>query len=667
MSEMNAVQLAGQFLRRLLSVFAFFFLAGALFLGWAQGRDFSWALQAEAEARGQALLGRPVSIGGAIGFEWRFAEVWVFADDVRTDEPEGAATLGAALTADRAGAVLGVWQLIQGRIDLRGAELRDAEVILRAGIVDGGDNQTVVEEAVDARANRILQMLQRLREVRIDNLHITRERMGADPQVVDIDRLTLVPNGEGLRGTFIGDVQGTNYDVHGQLGNLASFLRQDGSALSFRAQIGENRLDGSGTLTSAWPLVGQFTYDGTAGNVAALAEIAGLNLHGGGAGTVSGSARLQEGRGDITIDALVIEHNRPAEGGNPVVVGPLSGALAIFRRDGVFRGEGELQIARLDTSLLRTEQVNDQSRASDAARRSLADYPVPMNRFDRAAGRITLHVDELQHRNIILRDVELPITAEGGVLSFDQATARYRDAPLELSFNADVEDQAVYLSAEMRDFDMGAFLEDLGRRPIVDAPTHIALEGTGTGRTVREVMQSFTGQSNVSMGEGSIGRGGIDFLAADLLQAFFTGNEQGRTPLRCMVSRLDFEDGLGRSRVFLVDTNLITMTGRGRVFLNENRIDFELSPRPKNPTLLSLAADYDVTGEILSPSISPQTGDLLRGVATSVGGLALTGGTAALLPLLNMGEDVENACLDALSGLAPADVPADDESESGSE
>ncbi len=660
MSDMSLGQMSGQFLRRLMSVFIFFFLVLVLFVGWAQGRDFSWALQAEAEARGQALLGRPVTIGGAIGFEWRFDKVWVFADDVRTDEPEGAATLGAALTAERAGAVLGLWRLVQGHVDLRGVEIRNAEISLPAGSATT-DNQTVVSEAIDERANRILDMLQRLREVDVDNLRIVRERTGDADQIIDIDHLALVPEGEGLRGTFVADVQSTNVEVAGYLENLSSFLRQDGSALTLSARVGDNHGDASGTLMSAWPFVGTFVYEGAAGNVAGLAEIAGFNLRGAGEGTLSGSAVIQAGRGDITIDSLLIRHNNPAEDGNPVVVGPLTGALAVFRRGEVFRAEGTLNAARLDTSLLRAEQVLTQSRGTNEARRSLADYPVPMDRFDRAAAQITLHVDELQHRNIILTDVQLPITAENGVLSFDQATALYRGAPLELSFNADVEDSAVYLSAEMRDFDMGAFLDDLGRQQIVDAPTHIAIEGSGSGRTVREVMQTFTGQTNVSMGEGSLGRGGVDFLAADLLRAFFANNADGRTPLRCMVSRLDFENGEGRSRIFLVDTNLITMTGRGRVYLNEDRLDFQLSPRPKNPTLLSLAADYDVRGEILSPSITPHAGDLLRGVATSVGGLALTGGTSALLPLLNMGADVENACLDALSGVGSVDVPADDE------
>jgi hypothetical protein len=153
-------------------------------------------------------------------------------------------------------------------------------------------------------------------------------------------------------------------------------------------------------------------------------------------------------------------------------------------------------------------------------------------------------------------------------------------------------------------------------------------------------------------------RGGIDFLAADLLQAFFSEGGQSTTPLVCLINRIDFEDGVGNSRAFLMDTNLITITGQGRVNLARNNIDFRLAPRPKDPTLLSLAADYKVEGPIMSPTFTPQAGGLLRGVATTLGSLALTGGAAALLPLIAGGEDeAENPCIAALTG---SDVPLPD-------
>lgn len=632
-------------------------LAGVLLF--AQGQDFSWALRDQVEARGQALLSRPVTISGKIAFEWRWGAVALYAEGVETEEPQSEATFGAGVTAERAGVVLGLVPLLQGEIDLRGVELREAWVTLPAG-QEGGtpENQTIVPEAMSARAARLTDLLGRLRRVDIDNLHIIRERTGLEPQLIDIDHLVLAPEGEGLRGAFVGEVDGTGYDVEGHLENLASFLRQDGSGLTLTATAGANHVTASGTLQSAWPLEGEFTFEGSGDHGARLAALAGLNLPGAGPSELGGEISIGEGRATIGIASLTIEHAAPAEGANSVVVGPLTGDIEVTRVGETFRAEGTLEAGRLDTSLLRQRQTVSQD--SSPNRRSLIDYAVPMERFDRAAGRITLHAEELQHRNIILTDVTLPVTAADGVLSFDRAEAHYRGAPLELSFNADVEDQSVYLNLEMRDFDMGAFLDDLGRSRIVEGPAHIAIEGIGQGRTVRDVMASFTGQSNVSIGEGYIGRGGIDFLAADLLQAFFAEREQDRTALRCMVSRIDFERGTGQSRVFMADTNLITVTGRGRVFLGENRIDFLLAPRPKNPSLLRLAADYNVTGEILHPTIMPEGGSLIRGVATSVGGLALTGGAAALLPLLDMGDQVENACLDALAGAAPANVPAEE-------
>ena len=172
-------------------------------------------------------------------------------------------------------------------------------------------------------------------------------------------------------------------------------------------------------------------------------------------------------------------------------------------------------------------------------------------------------------------------------------------------------------------------------------------------------MSSFTGQSNFMVGRGQLARGGVDFLAADLLQTFFSDRERGSTRLRCLVNRIDFNEGVGELRAFLLDTELITMTGTRRVNLAENNLRLRLAPRPKDPTLLSLAADYTVRGPLQNPRIRPDADDIIRGVATTLGSFALTGGAAALLPLIGHQEEhMANPCIVALTGEAPAEGAA---------
>jgi len=62
-----------------------------------------------------------------------------------------------------------------------------------------------------------------------------------------------------------------------------------------------------------------------------------------------------------------------------------------------------------------------------------------------------------------------------------------------------------------------------------------------------------------------------------------------------------------------------------------------LKPKPKNASLVSLAFPVRVSGPLGAPSAGLDKTGVATGVATAVGGVALTGGVGALLPLMSTG------------------------------
>ncbi len=636
-----------QLAHRLYSTFAFGFLLIALVLGWANGRDFAWALKDEAETRLSAEVGRPVNVDGRIGFVLGWTTVTLFAEEVTTEIAEGEdAATGYAIHANHTGATLGLLPLIvEQRMDLRGLLLRDAEIIMPPR----GDMISESDEEASARAASALEMLNRLRNVVIDNLHLVRGRNDGEPQEADIDHLILSPSEGGLVASFVGEVDGTSYDVEGHLESLRDFLRDRPSPARVVATVGQNRLQATGTVAHLWPLEAELDINTTAHDVSRIANVFGLDLPGAGRGNLSGRITFSGGTTDLTITSLSIDHLDPGgivEVRDPIL-GPLDGTIRTqYLANGRFEVTGNLNIRHANMAIF-TAAVE----AVDIAEgEPVTDFAIPYEKFDALEGRVNISISELVHGDLVLTDLRLPLLAHDRQFALDGAMARFRGAPLSLRFTADADTQTFTMMAQAKDLELGALATDMGTDALIDAPGTFAMHGSGQGATLQQVAQSFTGQTNVMIGEGELERGGIDFLAADLLQVFFTESNAHTTPLSCLVSRMDFEDGVGNSRVFLMDTNLITITGGGRVNLARDNVNFRLAPRPKDPTLLSLAADYNVEGPVLNPTISPEAGDIIRGLATTLGSFALTGGAAALLPLLSGDDSTDNACIAALTG-----------------
>jgi hypothetical protein len=637
----------------------FMFIIGVLLVSWAEGRDFAWALKDPIETRLSAEMGHPVTLEGEVGFDLSWTEVDVFVGSITTDLGDEQSALEASVFAERAGVTLGLWALVRGQVELRGLILREAQVTLPVP-------EATPADTVDRNPEFIFRILNQLRRVTLDNLTLVRQRANAEPQVAQIDSLIIAPEGEGLRAGFVGDIDGTPYDVEGVLENLQSFLDFEGSPAHVIARIGRNNVEGRGMVRRLWPFEAELDLTGDARNVARLAELMGLRLPGAGAGRFTGRLAIEERMAALTLADLVLDHNG-GNGEDPATVfGPAQGNLTVLRTEAdrfVVTGGLSAELLRVDPLLARGAgsllgRALDVIETRLDTAQPLMERPIPYADVRRISGNVELAIDELQYRDAVFRNVVVPLSDEGGVLRVAGASASFVDRPINVTVAADSSTQTVTLSAHAHRIPIGDLTEQLGGNSFVHGPALIGIEGSGAGATLGEVMRNFSGQSNLMIGRGRLERGGIDFLAADLLRAFFTGGGQSTTPLVCLINRMDFENGVGTSRAFLMDTNLITITGSGQVNLSEDNVDFVLAPRPKDPTLLSFASDYRVTGPVLSPSISPRPGGILRGVATTLGSIALTGGAATLLPLLiQRGEDeLANPCIAALIG---EDVPAE--------
>jgi uncharacterized protein involved in outer membrane biogenesis len=265
--------------------------------------------------------------------------------------------------------------------------------------------------------------------------------------------------------------------------------------------------------------------------------------------------------------------------------------------------------------------------------------PLPLDQLNAANADVTLSVASLTFGKIELTDVKLPIKLKDGALNAPLSVT-YRGTPVKVGLTANGGARSIGIDARTTSLNIGKLLADLGVTDLLSAKADFAATLKGQGKSMHDIASSLSGQTNLAVGEGTINSKMFAIVSNDLARAVIpTGNSGETAKLVCALSAFDFRGGIGTSKALAMETDSLITTGGGTVNLGSEQLDLLLKPKPKQASLASLAFPIRVSGPLAAPSAGLDKTGVVTGVATAVGGVALTGGVGALLPLMSSGNE----------------------------
>jgi AsmA family protein len=182
---------------------------------------------------------------------------------------------------------------------------------------------------------------------------------------------------------------------------------------------------------------------------------------------------------------------------------------------------------------------------------------------------------------------------------------------------------------------------------------------TGRGRSIAAVMATADGNAGMWVRDGRISHlllelSGID--VAESLGLLITGDET--LPLRCAVTQLTLHDGRAVPETALIDTSDTTLLINGDVSLATEKLALVVKAQPHDMSLLALRAPLRVEGTFSQPQVRLDKSRIALRVAGAAA-LAAVAAPAALLALVDLGEDDRQRCADAVKRTQAASaVPA---------
>ena len=278
------------------------------------------------------------------------------------------------------------------------------------------------------------------------------------------------------------------------------------------------------------------------------------------------------------------------------------------------------------------------SGAARSGGKLFSNDPLPFDALETVDADLELSIGKLVYGGVTLSDFKAPLRIEKGNLDLPLSTT-YRGRPITADVGVNARSKTVSLDAKSSAFDFGQLLKDADVTDLLSAKADFAADLKGRGSSLHAIAASANGQTNFALGEGRINSRAFAMVSDDLVNVLIPNGKSGDSAkLVCALSRFDFKNGVGTSKALALETDSLVTTGGGTVNLGSEYVDLLLKPKPKNPSLVSLAFPVRLSGPLASPSAGLDKTGVVKGVATAVAGSALTGGVGALLPLMSTGD-----------------------------
>jgi AsmA family protein len=235
-------------------------------------------------------------------------------------------------------------------------------------------------------------------------------------------------------------------------------------------------------------------------------------------------------------------------------------------------------------------------------------------------------------KDSVLRLQPLDFTLAGGRLT-TEVTLDARAKPLQGHLKADV--QGLKLARLFPQVE--TMKEALGT-------LYGRTELKGTGRSVAALLGTSAGKASFAIDGGRISALLVELIGLDGAEAvMLLGRKHEQVQLRCAVSGFEVKDGVAEAQSFVVDTDDTVIEVQGRINLDEETLDLQAKPYPKDMSPLALRTPLNLTGPLREPKIRPKPGPIAaRAAAGAV--LAAINPALAALALIETGPGKDAPC-----------------------
>jgi uncharacterized protein involved in outer membrane biogenesis len=501
-----------------------------------------------------------------------------------------------------------------------------------------------------------------LNDVTLEKGRITqRDGKTGKATVLALDRLNIRGAGAGvpLQVELAGEYDGKKFDISGTLGSLAELSGTKPWPIDVKARAGGAEMTAKGSIAKPMEAKGiDLAFAAEGKDLTEFGKFAGAAL------PALGAYKMTANVAGPSSDGWTIKNLHLTVGKSTI-----SGQATIDPERTPLKLTARLETPELDLAALKgASPAPAQSAAPKTGPEALRpaskpagdgrifdNSPLPLDVLKAVDADVSVSAKRVVDNKLVLNDASLILALARGKLAIQPLKAVIAGGAVDAKVTLDAAPATPELAIEAsaKDIDANTLLTQLGQAGMVEnakAGLHANLKGRG--KSMREMMASLDGTMGVVTGPGRIGSKYVDAMGADLVKLFaLSGGNVSQ--LNCIAAPFTVQAGVARTNAILFDTARVTVRGEGDVNLRDERVNLLLTPKPKDPALVSLAVPVRVTGSLASPAVAPDTFSVAKGVAGAVIGTAINP-LGLLVPLVSSGSGESNPCATGAAARGPA-------------
>ncbi len=290
--------------------------------------------------------------------------------------------------------------------------------------------------------------------------------------------------------------------------------------------------------------------------------------------------------------------------------------------------------------------------------RVIPDAPIPVEYLRSIDLDLEWHVQRVQSKGFNLGHLSYFIDLKDGKLVLGPLRGELWKGAIDGKIILDASQYVPTFSAQLKveGLDLGFLDDSVGVTDMISGELDlIKLNVQSRGTTVHEILNRANGEAEFVENEMEINNSYVDLWAADLFTLALSKawEKEDVTKLNCAVGYFDIVEGEVKSDAILFDTKRITIGGFGTLNLGEETLDFILTPKPKDPSLVNLSHTVRVSGTLAAPEVTSNKLRIAEGGGWYLLGIVNPIGFAVVVPKIagtTMGTGKQNACEEAMEG-----------------
>ncbi|HEV2007578.1 MAG TPA: AsmA family protein, partial [Burkholderiales bacterium] len=171
-----------------------------------------------------------------------------------------------------------------------------------------------------------------------------------------------------------------------------------------------------------------------------------------------------------------------------------------------------------------------------------------------------------------------------------------------ITFDAQREPASSQAALDFRGMRLDQLLPTLASKGVSPGSVSASLQLRGRGNSIAAIAGNASGSISMNMAGGRISNlldAKLGLNLGKILRLTISGDRA--IDVHCAAIAFDFNNGLGKSRAILLDTEQTRIDGNGTMNLHDETLDVLLYPTQKNPGLFSLHSAFRVQGALKHP------------------------------------------------------------------